>query len=145
MECNEFMKKLHQLVCNRLHVDYEKSFTKTHKREYVQARQWTMWITYKVIKKTSLSDVGLFFNKDHATVLHAKNKIKMFCETERGYSDMYEEVYNKALKLYKNNKQFVYISPEKLINNIKKIIYRNVDINISIELNNLLSELKTKN
>lgn len=149
MKLYTFMEKLHHIVCDELQIDYEKSFINTRKRIYVQARQWTMWITYTLINKTSLDDVGLFFNKDHATVLHAKKNILKFCETEKKYCEMYENLCNKARIIYKykkytKKKSNVYISSKKLINKIKKITSNNLDININIELNSLLSELKTR-
>jgi hypothetical protein len=135
-----FMEKLHKIICKELNINYEKSF-KTKKREYVQARQWTMWITYLLYKnKVSLREIGIFFNKDHATVLHAKKNILKFCEIEFEYKEKYNIIYKKALNIF-FIKNYNIIDNKKIINNIKKTIYKNCNINLIININNMLSQL----
>jgi chromosomal replication initiation ATPase DnaA len=50
---------------------------KSRKREYVYARQMSMFMLHEHFSGTlNLSDIGLFFKKDHATVIHSKNVIQ---------------------------------------------------------------------
>lgn len=50
---------------------------KSRKREYVYARQMSMFMLHEHFAGTlTFNDIGLMFNKDHATVIHSKNVIQ---------------------------------------------------------------------
>ena len=70
---------------------------KTRKREYAQARQQAMFII-KNNTRLSLSDVGSLFNRDHATVIHAKKTVQNLCDTDRGYNEQFNNLL-KELKV----------------------------------------------
>ena len=71
----------------------------TRKRKHVEIRQLTMYFMTEHTK-SSLSEIGKFFNRDHATVLHAKKTIKNLIETEEEIKKMYELIKGKLYSSY---------------------------------------------
>ena len=69
----------------------------TRKRKYVEIRQLTMY--FMTEHNLSLSEIGKFFNRDHATVLHAKT-IKNLIETEEEIKKMYELIKGNLYSSY---------------------------------------------
>ena len=60
---------------------------KKRKREFVEIRQITMAIYRNNRNDLSLDSIGEFFDKDHATVLHACKTYNNLKETERKYRE----------------------------------------------------------
>ena len=74
------------------------SHQKSRVRKYVEIRQTVMALTrLHWGEEKSLSDIGGFFGKDHATALHAIKTIKNLRETDRKYRELTDDVF-KGLK-----------------------------------------------
>jgi hypothetical protein len=70
---------------------------KKRKKELVQARQVHMVIRNLLIRKSeSLAQTGAIYNKDHATVLHAKKAVLNALD---GYNVEFREKFRKAFEL----------------------------------------------
>ena len=69
------MKEITKVVAEVFNIEYETLFSLSKKRGIVTARQVAMYII-KEQTKHSLAFIGSFFNRDHATVLHANKTIK---------------------------------------------------------------------
>lgn len=82
---------------------------KNRRREYVYKRA----IFYQVARRltgASLSDIGAFIDRDHATVLHGLKRFKI--DIEEGYGidvKVYQDFYKRALR-----------QSEKMLNHYKK-------------------------
>lgn len=73
------------ITCEYYSIPIEKISTKTSKREVVQARYVSMFISRELTKE-ALETIGeKIGGKDHATVLHAIKTVKNLCETDTDY------------------------------------------------------------
>lgn len=102
-------------------VDSDYILNKTRKREYVWARQLGMFIISKHTK-ISLSDIGRMYNKDHATVIHAKRVIEEQMEVSKKTKSEVKSIESKILSKFgifrknpKSDEQFYYINFDNYI------------------------------
>ncbi len=70
-------------VTNLTGITQEKMSSRTRIRGIVDVRQVAMYLIDKYTRLT-LSRTGQLFNRDHATVLHAKNRVK---DAKEGYNE----------------------------------------------------------
>lgn len=80
LDVNEFTAK----ACNYYKVKPENLFKRWRKKEVVQARQAIMFHLMKAHRYTT-TNAGRYFNLDHATAIHARNKVTR------------DNIYNKIL------------------------------------------------
>lgn len=78
-------------------VEANKLPQKTRKREIVEARQVCMWLR-ATNTKDSLSTIGSRYNRDHATVLHAKKTVYNLIETDKTFRERVELAKSKLEK-----------------------------------------------
>ncbi len=89
---------IQKVVCEFFNIPIEMIYSKTRKREIVQARQLSMYFSKKHTK-SSLASIGLHCgNKDHATVLHACRTVNNLVETDKQFRQFVEEL-DKRIKL----------------------------------------------
>tara|TARA_R110001606_G_scaffold9141_2_gene39864 strand:- start:541 stop:966 length:426 start_codon:yes stop_codon:yes gene_type:complete len=69
-------------------VSREKMRSRTRVRGIVDVRQVTMYLVEKYTRLT-LSKTGELFNRDHATVLHAKKRVK---DAKNGYNEELRQI-----------------------------------------------------
>ncbi|MCB0736297.1 MAG: chromosomal replication initiator protein DnaA [Bacteroidetes bacterium] len=80
------------LVCDYFDMPSELLKSKTRKREIVQARQISMFLS-KRFTKTSLANIGKFFGgRDHSTVIHACQTVSNLMDTDNGFKESVEEI-----------------------------------------------------
>jgi chromosomal replication initiation ATPase DnaA len=65
---------------------------KTRKKEYVHYRQITIVICKELFPKLSLKEIGSYFFKDHATVLHSRKRANNLYDTERKYREEFDRI-----------------------------------------------------
>jgi len=83
---------IQKTVCNYFNISLEKLFSKTRKREIVQARQLAMYFS-KVFTKHSLAEIGnRCGNKDHATVLYACKTVKNLTDTDKNFKQYVHDI-----------------------------------------------------
>lgn len=81
-----------KVVCRELQMNFEEvKNRKTRLREFVYARQLYAYFC-KQYTNESLSKIGQFINKDHATMIHSINQIK-------GYYEFDNTIQNDVNKL----------------------------------------------
>lgn len=86
------VQKIQDTVCEFFNIKKEQIQSASRKREIVQARQVTMYFIKKHTE-LSLSQIGMQVgNRNHATVLHACNTVKNFCEVDKGFRSDIEEI-----------------------------------------------------
>lgn len=69
-----------KVICRELQMDFDEvKNRKTRLREFVYARQLYAYFC-KIYTNESLSKIGKFINKDHATMIHSINQIKGYYE-----------------------------------------------------------------
>lgn len=80
------------VVCNHLNIAVEEFYSKSKKREIVQARQLAMHFSKKYTKN-SLAMIGQQCGgKDHATVIHALKTIANLLETDKQFRTLASEI-----------------------------------------------------
>lgn len=80
------------VVCNHLNISTEEFYSKSKKREMVQARQLSMHFAKKYTKY-SLAMIGKQCgNKDHATVIHAIKTVANLLETDKQFRTLASEI-----------------------------------------------------
>lgn len=88
------VQSIQETVCKYFDLDQSLIHSKSRKREIVQARQITMFLSKKYTD-CSLSHIGkIVGKKDHATVLHACKTIKDQMETDKSFRSSVEEIEN---------------------------------------------------
>ncbi len=80
------------VVCNHLNIPIEEFYSKSKKREMVQARQLAMHFAKKYTK-CSLATIGQQCGgKDHATVIHALKTVSNLLETDKQFRTLATEI-----------------------------------------------------
>ena len=139
MKLEEKIEIIHKKTCDVFKVDYDSTFLKTKKNEYANARQVTMSIALNNLKCT-LKEVGNFFGKDHTTVLHAKKVVNNFIATEPDFAYKYMNVEHFSREYFKIKKKQI-ISKSDVMKELKKLIYSQKNINLTINANKYLCQL----
>lgn len=87
---------IQKMVCEYFNVGYEKLLHKTRKREIVQARQITMYLS-KQFTKNSLKTIGEHFGgRDHTTVIHSCQTVKDLMDTDQFFKESVQELTQKV-------------------------------------------------
>lgn len=109
---------------------------KTRERKIVRKRQVAHYVAHKIFKHSSEKTGFEIGKKDHATVLYSckviSNEIGKYPEIKKYVTRL------NNMCLAKDNKE----SPSEIIMNLKKS--KTLDINVKIELNRILKELKNE-
>ncbi len=83
-------------VCEFYNIPYDKLLAKTRKREIVQARQISMFLS-KEFTKSSLKTIGEHFGgRDHTTVIHSCQTVKNLMDTDPLIRDHVKELQQKV-------------------------------------------------
>lgn len=70
-------------ICKELGMDFEEVKTKkTRLRKFVYARQLYAYFA-RIYTNESLTKIGKFINKDHATIIHSSTQIENFKEFDK--------------------------------------------------------------
>ncbi len=86
------VQMIQEIVCKYFNLEQSVIQTQSRKREIVQARQITMYLSKKYTD-CSFSHIGkIVGKKDHATVLHACKTIKDQIETSKSFRSAVEEI-----------------------------------------------------
>jgi len=84
--------KIQKVVCEYFKIDSEQFLSSSRKRELVQARQISMYLS-RNHTKSSLASIGtLTGGRDHATVLHAYNTVCDLLDTDRSFRKYLSEI-----------------------------------------------------
>jgi chromosomal replication initiator protein len=90
------IEAIQKMVCEYFNVGYEKLLHKTRKREIVQARQITMYLS-KQFTKNSLKTIGEHFGgRDHTTVIHSCQTVKDLMDTDSIFKENVQELTQKV-------------------------------------------------
>lgn len=86
---------IQEIVCNFYNIKTELLQTASRKRQIVQARQVTMYLS-KLHTEMSLAQIGtLIGQKNHATVLHACKTVKEQMEVDKTFREEIEDIEKK--------------------------------------------------
>lgn len=90
------IETIQKMVCEYFDVPFEKLLQKTRKREIVQARQITMFLS-KAFTKNSLKTIGEHFGgRDHTTVIHSCQTVKDLMDTDTVFKENVMELQQKV-------------------------------------------------
>lgn len=99
---NEIIKQVELICIEEFEVDAKDyySHNKSNKWKYVHPSYCAMKAIAENTKAFSLAQIGANIRgKDHATVIHAKRKIQDFCDTDKGFAEIYRRIVAKALPI----------------------------------------------
>lgn len=83
-----------ETVCNHYNVTVTAVNSKSRKREYVVARQVTMYLAQKLIKMPASRIGKLVGNRDHSTVIHSCSKVEERLKIDAEFSDEIMSIEN---------------------------------------------------
>ena len=81
-------------VCGHFRVEQRHVFSKSRKREYVQARQVSMYLAQKYTKMPAGRIGRLIGNRDHSTVIHSCNTIEKRLKIDKAFSAELSSIEN---------------------------------------------------
>ena len=81
-------------VCGHFRVEQRHVFSKSRKREYVQARQVSMYLAQKYTKMPAGRIGQLIGNRDHSTVIHSCNTIEKRLKIDKSFSAELSSIEN---------------------------------------------------
>jgi hypothetical protein len=137
------MDKIANLICDSFSIPIDNLKTPSRDGGLVYPRQIIMYIALKN-KIGSLAEIGKYFNRDHATVLHAKKSIQNYKQTDKIKKDqinLFEikfanvTVINKKLNLFMSEIDSI----QKALDSVElrtTLIQEKVDVIIN-DLNNI--------
>jgi len=85
--------RLDAYVCNLFHCTIDEMQGKTRIREAVSARQIMMSIL-REYTAMSFPEIGSYFNRDHATVMHSIRTVRNLYTTNRPFREKVDSVYD---------------------------------------------------
>lgn len=89
------MESIQKLVCEYFEVPIEMVKSATRKREIVQARQISMYLS-KAHTKSSLKTIGQFFGgRDHSTVIYACQTVEDLIDTDKKFKTYVADIQKK--------------------------------------------------
>ncbi|MGI4805688.1 MAG: chromosomal replication initiator protein DnaA, partial [Janthinobacterium lividum] len=89
------MESIQKLVCDYFEVPVEMVKSSTRKREIVQARQISMYLS-KAHTKSSLKTIGQFFGgRDHSTVIYACQTVEDLIDTDKKFKTYVADIQKK--------------------------------------------------
>jgi chromosomal replication initiator protein len=77
--------EIEKIVCEQLLITPESIHVNSRESSLVEARQIIMYFAI-VYKCGSLGVVGKFFNRDHATTIHAKKTVENLCISDKHFA-----------------------------------------------------------
>ena len=83
-----------ETVCNHYNVTVTAVNSKSRKRDYVVARQVTMYLAQKYTKMPASRIGKLVGNRDHSTVIHSCSKVEERLKIDSGFSDELVSIEN---------------------------------------------------
>ena len=81
-------------VCGHFRVEQRHVFSKSRKREFVQARQVSMYLAQKYTKMPAGRIGQLIGNRDHSTVIHSCNTIEKRLKIDKAFSAELSSIEN---------------------------------------------------
>lgn len=89
-----------ETVCNHYNVTVTAVNSKSRKRDYVVARQVTMYLAQKFTKMPASRIGKLVGNRDHSTVIHSCSKVEERLKVDAAFNDEINSIEN-GLKIKK--------------------------------------------
>ena len=87
-------------VCNHYHVQQQNVFSKSRKRDYVMARQISMYFAQKYTKMPASRIGQLIGGRDHSTVIHSCSTVEQRLKVDKAFSAELSSIEN-SFKLKK--------------------------------------------
>ncbi len=89
-----------ETVCQHYHVSPQNVFSKSRKRDYVQARQVSMYLAQKFTKMPTARIGQLIGGRDHSTVIHSCTTVEQRLKVDKAFVDELGSIEN-SFKLKK--------------------------------------------
>lgn len=83
-----------EVVCRHYNVSQQNVFSKSRKRDYVQARQVSMYLAQKLTKMPTSRIGQLIGGRDHSTVIHSCSTVEERLKVDKSFVDEMESMKN---------------------------------------------------
>jgi len=91
------LNRILETTCNTLNVNINDVRSKTREQETTYARHIFCYVAYNLINNHSLKSIGREVNRDHASVIHGKNRISNQYDIYKPVFDDVEEIKRQLL------------------------------------------------
>jgi len=96
-----------EVICDYFHIDF---YTILNGGQFADIIQPKYLAIYFILKNTCMStgEVGWIFNRDHATIVHARKSVENQIQTDKKYAEIYyyleKKINDKIQNINNNNK-----------------------------------------
>ena len=97
------LERIMKVVCEEFDLDIDLITSKKRQREIVDARHIFCYLASKAYGRFTLKQIGAIVNRDHASVLHAKRKVKDLMEYDREMNALVLKIIRKLGKFSAND------------------------------------------
>ncbi len=92
------LERIMKVVCDEFEIDIDLITSKKRQRDIVDARHIFCYLASKAYGRFTLKQIGAVVNRDHASVLHAKRKVKDLMQYDREMSGVIAKIIRKLGK-----------------------------------------------
>ena len=92
------LERIMKVVCEEFEIDIDLITSKKRQRNIVDARHIFCYLASKAYGRFTLKQIGGLINRDHASVLHAKRKVKDLIEYDREMNGLVNKIIRKLGK-----------------------------------------------
>lgn len=85
---------IQRIIADEYGISVDDIKSKQRSERFAFPRQVAIYITCE-LTDMSLPDIGKFFNKDHSTIIHARDKIKQYLNNDPFFSEKVNNIINK--------------------------------------------------
>jgi hypothetical protein len=97
------LERIMKVVCEELDLDVDLITSKKRQRNIVDARHIFCYLASKAYGRFTLKQIGGIVNRDHASVLHAKRKVKDLMEYDKEMNMLVNTIIRKLGKFSAND------------------------------------------
>jgi hypothetical protein len=97
------LERIMKVVCDEFQIDVDMITSKKRQRHIVDARHIFCFLASKAYGRFTLKQIGGLINRDHASVLHAKKKVKDLMQYDREMNSLINTIIKKLGKFSAND------------------------------------------
>ena len=97
----ENIDNLIQIICFQKGVNKNDVLSNTRLREIVESRQLIAYFLYMKFEKKSLKKIGDQLGKDHTTIIHSIERVKILKDVDKDYLDQFDRIEKQVVLMNK--------------------------------------------
>jgi chromosomal replication initiator protein len=91
------LHKIAQIVCTHCNVSIEELKSADTKRKISEARFLVIYLSRLHLHNATFKKLGIYFNRDHSTIIYAAKTVKNFIEVDRAFKSKFEFLEREVL------------------------------------------------